>query len=281
MILIVDSGSYKTDWVLLSSSDKIQFQTIGLHPYFIDSKDVHNKLSQIGHIKKFKNYVENVFFYGAGCNSEENKNIIYQILKEIFREAKIHVDSDLLGAAKALFNKQSGIACILGTGSNCCFYDGENITRKTPSLGYILGDEGSGAYMGKLLLKKYLYNQLPDNLNNQLRENYQLTREKILQAVYNDPLPNKYIAQFSRFISDYKNEKSMSDIIYYSIEEFFINHILKLSENKQNKVRFTGSVAWFFKDFIFSMAERYSLSIDHITQAPIEGLINFHTKGDL
>jgi len=281
MILIVDSGSYKTDWVLLSSSDKIQFQTIGLHPYFIDSKDVHNKLSQIGHIKKFKNYVENVFFYGAGCSSEENKNIIYQILKEIFREAKIHVDSDLLGAAKALFNKQSGIACILGTGSNCCFYDGENITRKTPSLGYILGDEGSGAYMGKLLLKKYLYNQLPDNLNNQLRENYQLTREKILQAVYNDPLPNKYIAQFSRFISDYKNEKSMSDIIYYSIEEFFINHILKLSENKQNKVRFTGSVAWFFKDFIFSMAERYSLSIDHITQAPIEGLINFHTKGDL
>jgi len=278
MILIVDSGSFKTDWVFLSSTNKIQFQTIGLHPYFINSKDIHNQLSEIGHIKKYKDQVRKVFFYGAGCNSKENKNIIYKILKKIFREAKIQIDSDLLGAAKALYHKQRGIACILGTGSNCCFYDGENITRKTPSLGYILGDEGSGAYMGKLLLKKYLYSQLPAHLENQLKNNYQLTHENILQAVYHDPFPNRYIAQFSKFISDYKNEKAMSDIIYYSIEEFFINHILKLSENKQNTIRFTGSIAWYFKDFIFSIAKNYSLSIDQITQTPIERLIELHKK---
>ena len=278
MILIVDSGSFKTDWTFLSSSDKIQFQTIGLHPHFIDSRDVHNKLSEIGHIKKYKTQVRKIFFYGAGCNSEKNKDVIFQILKEIFSEAEIKINSDLLGAAKALFNKQSGIACILGTGSNCCFYDGENISNKTPSLGYILGDEGSGAYMGKLLLKKYLYSQLPANLENHLRNNYQLTQEKILQAVYNEPFPNRYIAQFSKFISEYKNEKAMSDIIHNSIEDFFINHILKITENKQNNIRFTGSVAWAFKDFIISIARKYNLSADHITQTPMEELIHLHKK---
>jgi len=276
MILIVDSGSFKTDWSFLSSSDKIQFQTIGLHPYFINKKDILDKLSEIGQIKKYKDQVRKVFFYGAGCNSEKNKNVIYKILNEIFLEAEIQIDSDLLGAAKALFNKQSGIACILGTGSNCCFYDGERISNKTPSLGYILGDEGSGAYMGKLLLKKYLYNQLPDELGNQLRNNYQVTHEKILQAVYNEPFPNRYIAQFSKFISDYRNEKEMSDIIYYSIEEFFINHILKLTENKQNNIRFTGAVAWTFNEFIISIARKYSLSVDYITQAPMQELICLH-----
>jgi len=278
MILIVDSGSFKTDWTFLSSPSKIQFQTIGLHPYFIDSKDVQNKLFKIDHIKKYKDQVRKVFFYGAGCNSEKNKDIIFQILKEIFREAEIQIDSDLLGAAKALFNKQSGIACILGTGSNCCFYDGEKITSTTPSLGYILGDEGSGAYMGKLLLKNYLYKQLPEKLENQLKNNYQITQEKILQAIYNDPYPNRYIAQFSKFISEYKNEKAMSDIVYYSIEAFFINHILKLAENKHNNIRFTGSVAWAFKDFITSIAGKYSLSVDHITQTPMQGLINLHKR---
>ena len=278
MILIADSGSFKTDWTFLSSTNKIQFQTIGLHPYFINSKKMHAKLSRIDHVRKYKNYVKKVIFYGAGCHSEKNKDIIFQILKGIFSQAEIKINSDIMGAAKALFNNHSGIACILGTGSNCCFYDGEHITNKTPSLGYILGDEGSGAYMGKLLLKKYLYSQLPENLENHLKNNYKLTQEKILQAVYNEPFPNRYIAQFSKFISDYKNEKAMSDIIHNSIEEFFINHILKISENKQNNIRFTGSVAWAFKDFIISIARKYNLSADHITQTPMEELIHLHKK---
>lgn len=278
MILIADSGSFKTDWTLLSSNHKIPFQTIGLHPYFIDSTDIYEKLSSIDLIKKYKNQVQKVFFYGAGCNSEKNINTIYQLLKGIFREANIQIDSDLLGAAKALFDEGSGVACILGTGSNCCFYDGKNITNKTPSLGYILGDEGSGTYMGKLLLRKFLYNQLPEHLENQLKINYKVTQENILKAVYNDSFPNRYIAEFSQFINEYKHEKIISNIIYYSIEEFFINHILKLSGMKQNNIRFSGSIAWFFKDFILSVAKKHSLSADHIIQSPMQNLIDIHRK---
>jgi N-acetylglucosamine kinase-like BadF-type ATPase len=277
MILIIDSGSFKADWVFLTHTFSKHIKTEGLNPYFIDSKTVSEKLEAITEVKENKKDIKRIFFYGAGCSTNDNKAIIYRLFQKIYPAAMIQVDTDLTGAAKALFNREKGIACILGTGSNCCLYDGEKITEQTPSLGYILGDEGSGAYMGKKLLRKYLYNQLPKYLGSRLEQEYQLNREKILKSIYQDHFPNRYLASFSEFIHTYKQEKAISVIINQSIEDFFTSHVMKLSKNFK-KVRFAGSIAWFFKEDITSIAEKYKLDLDKVIQSPAKDLKKFHEK---
>ena len=277
MILIIDSGSFKADWIFLTQSSTIQIQTQGLNPYFIDTASTKKELKNILEIQTKKKEIKQIFFYGAGCNSDENKTIIYKILKWLFPVAKIKIETDLTGAAKALFKKDKGIACILGTGSNCCFYDGADIVKKTPSLGYILGDEGSGAYMGKMLVKKYLHNQLGRHLKTQLEKDYQLNQEKILKAIYQEHFPNRYLANFSEFIYKYKQEKDIQDIINQSLHEFFSLNVLKLTEHSR-KIGFAGSIAWFFKDNISIIAGNYRLQFEKVIQSPVLELAKIHEK---
>jgi N-acetylglucosamine kinase-like BadF-type ATPase len=277
MILIIDSGSFKADWILLTQSSSIQLQTQGLNPYFIDFENTKNELKKISEIQINKKEIKQIFFYGAGCSSYENTTIIYKILQWLFPVAKIKIETDLAGAAKALFKKDKGIACILGTGSNCCFYDGANIVKQTPSLGYILGDEGSGAYMGKMLIKKYLHNQLGEDLKTQLEKDYKLNQKKILKAIYQEGFPNRYLANFSEFIYKYKQKKDIQNIINQSLDKFFNLHVSKLTEHTR-KVGFVGSIAWIFKDNILTIAENYGLHIDEIIQSPIINLTKIHEK---
>lgn len=277
MILIIDSGSFKADWVFLTRTFSKQIQTIGLNPYFIDIEVTSNELKNVAEIKENKKAIKKIFFYGAGCGSDENKTILYKIFHKILPSAKIQIDTDLTGAAKALFNKNKGIACILGTGSGCCLYDGEKTVKHTPSLGYILGDEGSGAYMGKILLRKYLNSQLPAHLESRLQKAYQLNHEKILKSIYQERFPNRYLASFSDFIYTHKQEKEINAIINQSIDEFFTCHVTTLSEDS-GEIKFAGSIAWFFKDYIFSIAETYGLRVDEVIQSPIENLKKIHEK---
>jgi N-acetylglucosamine kinase-like BadF-type ATPase len=277
MILIIDSGSFKADWRFISNSNEKQLQTIGLNPLFIEVDSIYNKLKDIESIRQNRDQIQKIFFYGAGCRGEQNKAKINKLMIKIFPNAVVQIESDLLGAAKALYDNQMGIACILGTGSNCGFYDGQKILKQTPSLGYILGDEGSGAYMGKMLLKKYLYGQLPENIADKLEKDYKLNKEKILKYIYQSHFPNRYLARFSEFLINHKHEKTINSIIEYSIEEFFTNHLLKLTEYS-SIISFAGSISWFLKDTIELTAEKYELKIDTFLQSPIEKLKKIHEK---
>jgi N-acetylglucosamine kinase-like BadF-type ATPase len=275
MILIIDSGSFKADWLFLTRSFAKQIQTKGLNPYFIDLKKIFYELKTISEIQENKEDVNRIVFYGAGCSSDNNKATIYQLFHQLFPGAEIRINTDLAGAAKALFNSNKGVACILGTGSNCCFYDGEQITKQTPSLGYILGDEGSGAYMGKELLRKYLYNQLPKHLKGQIEKAYQINRENVLKAIYQQNYPNRYLASFSDFLYTYKQEDEISEIINQSLNEFFRNHVTEITDGS-DQIKFVGSIAWLFRDNLSYIAERYKLHIDEVVQSPIEKLKKIH-----
>lgn len=275
MILIIDSGSFKADWLFLTRSFSNLIQTKGLNPYFIDIKKIFNELESITEITENKEDVNKIVFYGAGCSSDGNQAIIHQLFHQLFPGAKIRIHTDLAGAAKALFNSNKGVACILGTGSNCCFYDGEQIIKQTPSLGYILGDEGSGAYMGKELLRKYLYNQLPKHLKDQLEKAYQINRENILKAIYQQNYPNRYLASFSNFLYTYKQEDEICEIINQSLDDFFKNHVTELTDGS-DQLKFAGSIAWLFRDNLSYIAERYKLHIDEVVQSPIEKLKKIH-----
>jgi len=278
MILVIDSGSFKADWVIVSSNKTNQFQTIGLNPYFITKNTVHKEIQDIKDLTENTDQIDQLFFYGAGCNSQENNTIIQNTMASIFTNAKVHVFSDLLGAARALFQKESGIACILGTGSNCCVFNGKEITEKRPALGYILGDEGSGTYMGKILLKQFLYGELPQALEEEFTHTYQLTQENILDALYKAPFPNRYLAKFTTFLHKHWENQAIDKIIYQSIDDFFTQHILKLHTKNQPNIRFTGSIAWHFRDYIHSISKKYQLNVDHISQSPVKGLIQYHEK---
>lgn len=275
MILIIDSGSFKADWLFLTRSFSNRIQTKGLNPYFIDIKKIFNELESITEITENKEDVNKIVFYGAGCSSDDNQAVIHQLFHQLFPGAEIRIHTDLAGAAKALFNSNKGVACILGTGSNCCFYDGEQIIKQTPSLGYILGDEGSGAYMGKELLRKYLYNQLPEHLNSQLKKAYQITHQKILKAIYQQNFPNRYLASFSDFLYNYKQEDEICKIINHSLDEFFKNHVTEITDGS-DQIKFVGSIAWLFRDNLSYIAERYKLHIDEVVQSPLEKLKKIH-----
>ena len=278
MILIIDSGSFKADWALVSSDKTNQFQTIGLNPYFITKSTVHKEIQHIKTLTESTDQVDQLFFYGAGCNSQGNNKIVQDIMASIFTNARVYVFSDLLGAARALFQQEAGITCILGTGSNCCVFNGEEITEKRPSLGYILGDEGSGTYMGKILLKQFLYAKLPEKLEKKLSHTYQLTQENILDALYKAPFPNRYLAKFTTFLNEHRENQAIDKIIYQSIDDFFVQHILNLTTKNQQNIRFTGSIAWHFRDYISLISKKYQLTVDHIIQSPVKGLIQYHKK---
>lgn len=280
MIIIADSGSTKTDWVILNKdfSENSRTQTIGFNPYHIDSKSIESELTKNTTLKAFSHEVSHVYFYGSGCSADFLHKIIKDGFRPFFKNAKFTINHDLLAACYAAYRGQPAMICILGTGSNACYFDGKTIKEATPSLAYILGDEGSGNHLGKKLIHAYFSKKMPLHLANKFKDTYNLSVTELNINVYQKPLANAYLASFSKFVYEHRNEAFVHNLIYTSMSEFFENQVLPNPEARSCEVNFIGSVAHFYEDIIRAAASNYHLNVGHIVQKPIDALVDYHKK---
>lgn len=277
-MLIADSGSTKTQWCLVEGNKKTKIASQGLSPYFLTQDEVEQILQVELMPKLKKRFPEEVYFYGTGCSNPENVKMMKKALKNIFPKAKVAVDHDLMGAARALCGHEKGVACILGTGSNSCFYNGKKIMKNSPGLGYALGDEGSGAYLGKKVLQHYLYDTFDPDLMDRFRMKYNIGINDVLDSVYKKPFPNRYLAQFTTFLVENRGHFMVENIIEDGLNDFFFNHIYKYRESWSLPIHFTGSVAYGFKDVLKTLCASYELTLGKVLKTPLDGLVEFHTK---
>jgi len=279
MILIADSGATKTDWRLISEKKEIgSIRTIGFNPYFTNTETINEELSKQLIPEIPVNKVQKIFFYGAGCSTKSKNKIIFNALVKYFRETEIHIEHDILGAARGLFGKKEGISCILGTGSNSCYYDGINTTEIMPSLGFIYGDEGSGAQLGKHLLEAYMKKKLPSDLQHKFDEKYHISLEDILTHTYTKPYPNRYLANFTDFYLENQDSEFLRTIEKNCFDSFISYFIMNYKLYQEKPIGFVGSVAYFFKDSLLKSLSIKGLHAVKIIKNPIEGLIDYHIK---
>ena len=276
MILIADSGSTKTSWRLIHDDNKTsEFRTSGINPFYQSAEGIQHELQQNLKPQTDIYEIERVYFYGAGCHFEDKKQIVRSAMQSIFENSVIEINSDLLAVCRALFGKEKGIACILGTGSNSCFYDGCEIKENVSPLGFMLGDEGSGAVLGKLLVADVLKNQLSEVLKNKFLTQYNLTTAEILDKVYKQPFPNRFLAQFAGFLHENSHHKPIYNIIYKSFEDFFMRNVMQY-DYKHHNIGFVGSIAYYFNDILATVAMDLNINISTIVQSPMDGLQQYH-----
>ena len=256
-------------------------ETTGISPYFLNGEQMEQVIRMELVPKLRKATPAKVYYYGTGCASAENRRIIQQAIKKNFPLAKVHVDHDLMGAARALCGKNKGIVCNLGTGSFVCYFDGKKIVKSRPGLGFILGDEGSGAYLGKKVLQYYLYDTFDDELRYRFDASYVTTRSEILDHVYKQPMPSRYLASFALFLAENRGHYMIENIIEDGLNDFFFNHLCKFNESWKYPIHFVGSIAYGFRDIIRELARGYEFELGSILQRPMEGLIAFHGKNSL
>ncbi len=280
MLLIADSGSTKTDWVVLNKGKPIfATSTDGLNPLFCTKEKIRNALRSVSFFREFNKEIKKIKFFGAGCGSKKERDKMESSLKSFFRTAKVSVQTDLMGAALATCGNERGIVCILGTGSNCCYYDGKKIHQGNAGLGYILGDEASGTYFGKIILKKYLYGKLSKDT---VREFYgqfgYISRSSVIENVYSKPNANRYLASFAEFLLKRKSSVIMGVWIDEGLEEFYSTNIVEMNNYRHMPIHFVGSVAFYLDAEIKKMCVRKNLSLGKIIQKPITGLADYYLK---
>ncbi|MCO6480799.1 MAG: hypothetical protein J5I94_29425 [Phaeodactylibacter sp.] len=274
MILIVDSGSTKSEWTILDGAG-IALQQIleGISPFFHDDEEMAQAFRQIP-----PKGIRHIHYYGTGCSSGPNRAKVHLALKKAFPEAQlVEVDSDIMGAARGLCQHEPGIAGILGTGSNSCVFDGESIVKQHGGLGYILGDEGSGAVLGKMMMQDFLNHKLPAHLEKELEEQFSLNRELLLHKVYRQPLPNRYLASFAPFVHHYREDDYIQGLLARHFSGFFESLLWAFSSYTDLPLHLTGSVSWYFKEEILQASKQFPFEIGTILKGPIPGLIQFHS----
>jgi len=280
--LIADSGSTKTDWCLVNTEDNSQkiYHTIGYNPYFIDSEAIYYSLSENLLKDLDSESVDNVFFYGAGCSTPEKKDIVFKAINRSFPKAKsIFVDHDLLATARALLGSEAGFAAILGTGCNTCLYDGINISLNIDSLGYLLGDEGSGSHIGKKIVRDFMRGRLEPELHHRFKERFQIEgNEQIFQTLYSTQFPNRYLASFCKFADEYVTHPYIRNKVRDSFRDFFKNLVSKYPDYQSHKFNCVGSVGFVFKDILEEVALSYDMKIGKIIKSPLQDLVAFHLK---
>ena len=284
MLVLADSGSTKTDWRLIEDSTKIhQFSTQGISPYFMDETGILKMLKDefpFAYLNLIEESDTSLYFYGSGCGTNEKSTVLANTLQSFFINSNIEVHSDMLGAARSLCGKNEGIAAILGTGSNTCYYNGNTTYSPTPSLGYVLGDEGSGAFIGKKFIEALLNKELPKQLEDNFYQRFQLDKSNILDAVYRKHYPNRFLASFSKFVYQNLKEKAISDLVINCFRMYFDKHICKYPNHKELPVNFTGSVAFYFSNLLRGVASEKGVNIGTITESPIAGLTLYHLELD-
>ncbi len=278
MILVADSGGSKIDWRFLHKDGSIgQAHSPGFNPYYQPLEHLHTiiKESLVPHVKES---VDKIFYYGTGVSSEKNQQIIREAFAQYWPEAFIEIGWDLLAAARALCGRERGIACILGTGSNSCLYDGEKIVDNVSNLGWILADEGSGTYIGKKFIFDYFRNEMPTKLADQFKARFPFTREEVLEKVYQGEKPGAFLASFSKFIFQHLKDPYCYKLIYDSLSDFYENNVMKYDNYQNTKVHFTGSIAFYYSDILRQVANDKGITVKNILEGPIAGLTLYHQK---
>lgn len=277
MILIADSGLTKTDWrLVVDKNNIISFETKGLSPFFCSDEDYRTALNGSFPRDINPSNVSHLFFYGSGCAGEEKGQKAQNALKSIFTEADVKVFSDLLGAARSLFADGKGVIAILGTGSNIAFYDGDKVIHRTPSLGFVLGDEGSGAFIGKLLLQSYFYGLMPADLSDKFRQQYNVDLSVVLDKVYTQPKPSAYLASFVPFVKENINEMFMQQLVYSVFDALYEKHLKVIPELNLYGLGVIGSIGSVFKDVLLKIANDKGFEVKGFSQFPIEALTKYH-----
>ncbi len=275
--LIADSGATKAEWCLLGDGRKKTIITQGISPYFLNTVQITDLLLKELKPKLKQVQVDEIYYYGTGCANPVNAKSVKNAVNRVFPGAKVDVNHDLMAAARSLCGKKKGIACILGTGSNSCYYDGKKIVKNSPGLGYVLGDEGSGAYLGKKVIQYYLYGTFDDELRGRFDLTYTTNTAGILESVYKKPLPNRYLASFAKFLAENRGHYMIENIIEDGLNDFYFNHLCKYREIWTLPVHFTGSVAFGFKDVLQQLCDSYEFELGKVIKAPMEGLIEYHS----
>jgi len=279
MILIADGGSTKADWIAINQTTKeevFRTRTLGLNPAIVPKEELHNRIINMFQLIQVKEDVKEIHFYGAGCGTPKPIQILKEVLASIFTNAEIFIDEDMLAAVYAASGKKPAIVCILGTGSNSCYFNGEQMEMLVASLGYILMDEASGNYFGKKLIIDYYYRNMPRKIAAKFEEEFDLDADHIKRHLYREPNPNMYLASFAKFMFDFKDEKYIKRIIKKGFQEFFKYRILPYNKSSETPIYFIGSIAHYFRDILEKIAEKNNLTITDVIQRPIDNLLEYH-----
>ncbi|HEY4156179.1 MAG TPA: N-acetylglucosamine kinase [Puia sp.] len=275
-MLIADSGSTKCEWCLVREGRKRVMETQGASPYFLNEIQLVELMRNELLPGLKKDHPEEIFFYGTGCAAPANRALVKRALKTVFPGAWIEVEHDLTGAARGLCGKDKGVVAILGTGSNSGYYNGKRIMKNSPGLGFILGDEGSGAYLGRKVLQYYLYGSFEEELSSKFDHKYHTDAAGILDRVYKKPLPNRYIASYALFLAENRGHYMIENIIEDGLNDFFFNHLCRYPEIWKVPVHFVGSVAYGFQDILKELCNTYKWEMGRVLRKPMDGLIAYH-----
>ena len=277
MILVADSGSSKTDWLLaIPQQEAKQFRTAGLNPYFLSEKELIKVIQDQGRdLIAYAPDITEIYFFGAGCSSPDRHEIISNALTQFFPKAYISVDSDLLGSAYATCGQDKGLCCVLGTGSNISYFDGEDIFEGQHGLGYVLGDEGSGTWFGKILVTDFLYGNMPADIHQKFEAAYHLDRETVIKNVYQKSGGNSYLASFAKFLSDIRETDYAQNILNNGLVEFIETNIKSYPHYNKYKCNFVGSIAYVFSDELNALCKASGVRTGKIIKQPIHDLMEF------
>lgn len=280
MIAIVDSGSTKSDWVILDEFKNVflKTETIGFNPNFISRELIVPEIEKNKSLTSVKNSITKIYFYGSGCGVKQNCDTIEEEVGKVFTNAKISVREDLAAAAFAAYNGKPAIVCIMGTGSNSCYFDGENLKIKLPSLGILIGDEGSGSAIGKQLVRRFFMQKLPQDLHAEFENTYHLTIEEALKNMYHGSRPNAFLADFNKFVVERKDHPYFVQMVSEEMRNFFEYQVIPYEESKESEINFIGSIAYYYENILRSVASELQLNVGHVVQKPIESLVNYHIK---
>lgn len=279
MRLIADSGSSVCDWMLtFEGNEVLQSSTIGFNPFFHSTAFIQETLENTTALLQYRRHIKEIYYYGAGCSSSERQAVVWSALKNVFPNATVSVKHDMLGAAYATLQTTPSIVCILGTGSNSCYFDGKTISEKNFALGHLLGDEGSGAYFGKELMRQYLYKKLPKRIHQLLEEKHGLTEEVIFKNVYNMPNSNVYLASFMKTLSAIKEDEFVQAFVYKGISEFLTHHVWAYREYRAVPTHFIGAIAFHFKALLKDACYKHRIEVGQIIERPILNLTTFHNQ---
>lgn len=281
MRLIVDSGSTKTDWICLNDDGKLVFetQTLGLNPQVLDEHIIEERIINNYDLYQNRKNISHLFFYGAGCGTEPPKKLIKKVFESIFVKASIDVKEDTLAAVySAATRGEKSIVSIIGTGSNCTYFDGENIHQKITSLGYILMDDSSGNYFGRQLIRDYFFNKMPSDILKKFSDSFDLDPNLVKDKLYKKPNPNTYLATFAKFVVENKNNVYCSELIKKGFNLFITNQIEQFPDCKEIPLHFIGSISFYLKDELDECLKNRGMILGNVLKKPIEGLVNYHLK---
>ena len=278
MILIADRGSTKTDWCLVEKEGGTarRFTTKGTNPFFQTEEEISEEIAALA-TRLDGERPEAVHFYGAGCGFPDKIETVTRVLRRQLGTDRVEVSTDMLAAARGLCGHRPGIACILGTGSNSCFYDGEKIAENVSPLGFILGDEGSGAVLGRLLVGSLLKNQMTPGLKEEFLAQTGLTPAEIIDRVYRQPFPNRFLAGLSSFLHRHLDDPGVHSLVLGSFCDFFRRNVMQYKNYREHRVHFTGSVAFHYREVLKEAAQMSGISLGDVLQSPLEGLLRYHT----